>query len=512
LLFNSYIFLFAFLPLTLCGFALCRGRSPRAVVWLLATSIAFYGWWEPAYLPLLIASILVNHALARGLALQPAGRRRGRGALLALGIAFNLGLLGWFKYAGFFAANLNPLLGTSWQLDIVLPLAISFFTFQQIAYLVDVARGGTAERSFATYALFVSFFPQLIAGPIVRREEILPQLRRERWRLDPTDLGCGLFIFGVGLSKKVIVADGVAPSATAVFEAAERGVALTFVEAWLGALAYSVQIYFDFSGYSDMAVGLGRMFGIRLPLNFNSPYQAGSIADFWRRWHMTLSRFLRDYLYLPLGGNRRGAARRYLNLMATMLLGGLWHGAAWTFVVWGGLHGLYLVVNHTWRALGWRWTGRPAWLGRFAAWLLTFAAVTFAWVFFRATSLSGALVMVEAMAGGNGIALPTEVRFLQPWLAPLGIGFDGMLRHGLLAGWSAAAGIALGLLIAWTAPNVYQLLPAQLRPLDVYAAAAARRPALRWRPIWQWGIVTGLLLGIGILGVSDENEFLYFNF
>ena len=496
MLFNSYVFLFAFLPLVLAGFAVFKSRKldRLAALWLLLASCAFYGWWNPAYLLLLLASILVNYAVALLIAAPPSGRPR-RHSLLILGVTFNLALIAYFKYFGFLATNLNALAGTSFHFDILLPLAISFFTFQQIAYLVDVAKGQPAERSLPTYALFVVFFPQLIAGPIVRQEEMLPQFRSRRWRFDATQVAVGLLIFAIGLSKKVVIADGVAPVANAVFDGAERGIALTLFEAWLGALAYTVQIYFDFSGYSDMAVGLGRMFGIRLPINFDSPYKARSISEFWRRWHMTLSRFLRDYLYVPLGGNRRGETRRHVNLLITMLLGGLWHGAAWTFIVWGGLHGLYLVVNHGWRRYGDGWRIGPWWLRSLLAWLITFLAVVLAWVFFRATSLSGATTMLWAMLGGNGLSL--------------GTGVPGSLIQVDLA----VAGVVGGLLIAWLAPNIYQLLPNRLRPLETYADSARRAPPwLRWQPAWHWGIIVGIMLGLGVLGVSDENEFLYFNF
>lgn len=516
MLFNSYIFLCAFLPLTLAGFAwlAARGRDVLVSLWLIGASLLFYGWWNPAYLPLLVGSLLFNYQLARLLAVA-GGRRR---VLLGIGIAGNLGLLGYFKYADFFARNLNALVGTSWHFEILLPLAISFFTFQQIAYLVDVAGSGRPEPSLRRYALFVTFFPQLIAGPIVRHDEMLPQLRRRRWRLDPDDLAAGLFVFGVGLVKKVVVADGVAPHADAIFGAAEAGIELTLFEAWLGALAYTVQIYFDFSGYSDMAVGLGRMFGLRLPMNFNAPYQAGSIIGFWRRWHMTLSRFLRDYLYVPLGGNRHGARWRHVNLLVTMLLGGLWHGAAWTFVVWGGLHGLYLGINHAWRRFRTRRGWRPGVGGppvRLLGWGLTFAAVVVAWVFFRATSLAGAFAMLEAMLGGNGLALSSAFESRAPWLASIGvITFEGMFHHALVPTVDALLGVGLALLIALTMPSVYAWLPAGAEPFPVYDEVARPSPRRRptWQPGWRWGMVAGAVLALGVLGVSEENEFLYFNF
>ncbi|MBT5260335.1 MAG: MBOAT family protein, partial [Nitrospina sp.] len=346
MLFNSYAFIFLFLPVTLLGFQLIgnRGHCRVAVSWLIGASLFFYGWWNPAYLGLILTSILFNYAVGVSLGSRPAK------TVLVVGIAANLGLLGYFKYANFFVDNINALTGSDIVLErIILPLAISFFTFQQITYLVDTYRGETQECDFLRYCLFVTFFPQLIAGPIVHHREMMPQFAKDTFcRLKAKHLAVGLTIFSVGLFKKVILADGIAVYSTPVFDAAEAGVILTFVDAWCGALAFTFQLYFDFSGYSDMAIGLGRMFGIILPVNFFSPYKASNIIEFWRRWHITLSRFARDYLYIPLGGNRKGTLLRFANLMITMLLIGLWHGAGWTFVIWGGLHGSYLVINHGW--------------------------------------------------------------------------------------------------------------------------------------------------------------------
>ncbi|MFQ5488405.1 MAG: MBOAT family O-acyltransferase, partial [Gammaproteobacteria bacterium] len=339
MLFHSYGFIFLFLPLTLLGFFLLGryGLLRWALAWLVLASLTFYGWWNVEYLFLLLASIVVNYLLGRALAPSQRTTASAR-VLLAIGIGLNLALLAYFKYAAFIVGNFNQLLGSDYRVhEIVLPLAISFFTFQQIAYLVDAYYGRAQEYSFLNYSLFVSFFPQLIAGPIVHHREMMPQFEGRRiFRFSYEDMDVGLLIFCIGLFKKVLLADGMAQFSEPVFAAAAGGLELSFFEAWGGALAYTLQIYFDFSAYSDMAIGLAWMFGIRLPLNFASPYKAINIIEFWRRWHMTLSRFLRDYLYIPLGGNRKGRERRHLNIMATMLLGGLWHGAAWTFVVWGG--------------------------------------------------------------------------------------------------------------------------------------------------------------------------------
>ena len=395
MLFSTTEFLFAFLPLTVAGFALIAGAiSLRAgTVWLTAASLFFYAYWEASLLPLIVVSIVVNFACGKFLF---ANRSR---ALLVAGLCFNVGLLGYFKYAGFLVDNVEALLGMEIaELKIALPLAISFFTFQQIAYLVDVYRQRAIEPDFLNYCLFVSFFPQLISGPIVHHSEMMPQFRdsAREW-LSRKLVPVAIAFIAIGLYKKVVLANGISPVADDVFLAAQTGIP-QFWDAWTGALAYTFQIYFDFSGYTDMAVGIALLFGIRLPVNFNSPYKATSIIDFWRRWHMTLSRFIQDYIYIPLGGSRRGKSRRYVNLMLAMLIGGIWHGAGWTFIIWGGLHGLYLVINHGWRRVGpSRRSGGSLskWVGR----ILTFFAVVVAWVFFRAADVGDAFNVLAGMAG-----------------------------------------------------------------------------------------------------------------
>jgi D-alanyl-lipoteichoic acid acyltransferase DltB (MBOAT superfamily) len=356
---------------------------------------------------LLLASMAFNFAWAK--ILRPAPERAGGGErvpridrrrlALGVGIAVNLGLLAYFKYADFLIGTLNAATASSWPLaHIALPLAISFFTFEQITYLVAAQRGEMPPHGVLHYGAFITFFPRLIAGPIVRPHQMLPQLTALRARGDADDVATGLFIFAIGLFKKVVIADTFAPWVAPVFEQAPS---VSFVDAWGAALAFGLQIYFDFSGYSDMAIGLARMFGIALPENFESPYQAHSIIDFWRRWHMTLSNFLRDYLYIPLGGNRRTHSRTAVNVFVTMLLGGLWHGAGWTFVVWGALHGALLSINQAWRRTGLR---LPAAL----AWALTFTAVTASWVFFRAPSFERASVLLAGLCGQTGFA-PSEL-------------------------------------------------------------------------------------------------------
>ncbi|NNK31963.1 MAG: MBOAT family protein [Xanthomonadales bacterium] len=519
MLFNSYIFIFAFLPLTLAGFFLigARGHHRIAISWLVACSLFFYGWWNPAYLGLILASILFNYAM--GVVLSGGA---GRG-LLALGVAANLGLLGYFKYANFFVDSLNFVIGTGFHLEtILLPLAISFFTFQQIAYLVDAHRGETREYNFLHYCLFVTFFPQLIAGPIVHHREMLPQFARDAiYRFRHRDFAIGCAIFAIGLFKKVVLADGVAVYAIPVFGAAEAGIPLSFVEAWGGALAYTLQIYFDFSGYSDMAIGLGRMFGIRLPLNFHSPLKALNLIEFWHRWHMTLSRFLRDYLYIPLGGNRKGPARRYVNLFVTMLLGGVWHGAGWTFVVWGAAHGAVLAANHGWHAarrtlgLDSRQSTRAS---RMAAGTLTFLFIVCSFVLFRAESFEGAWRMLGAMTGSNGVVLPDGLGELasawQHGLASLGVRFGEHVPNEL-ASWGDGFPMIVALwLLVWLAPNTQQILRDFEPAFDTYRGGqlgrSPGRPRFALTP--AWAVVVAMLLVYAVGSLTRATEFLYFQF
>src|SRR5436309_6645758 len=349
MLFNSCPFIFVFLPVVLAGYFRLAGAGNLAPVWWLAfASLVFYAVGNWQFVPLLIGSIAFNYSIGWLLIEKQLGSRT-RFAVLTVGVAGDLTVLGIFKYAGFFAANLDALLSTGFVVNILLPVGISFYTFTQIAFLVDAYRGNVARYALPHYALFVTYFPHLIAGPILHHKDMIPQFERAAARRpDPHLILCGLIIFGIGLFKKTCLADGIQPLVSLAFGPN----APTFDQAWIGALAYTFQLYFDFSGYSDMAIGISLMFGVFLPLNFNSPYQARSTIDFCRRSPMTRSKFWSDYLYIPLGGNRHGRTLRYVNLMITMLLGGLWHGAAWTFVAWGALHGAYLCINHAWINFG----------------------------------------------------------------------------------------------------------------------------------------------------------------
>lgn len=512
MLFNSHVFILAFLPLTLAGFFLLgRLRDTRpARLWLLVASLVFYGWWSWLYLGLLLLSMLLNFALGRGIA---AARERAPGrarALMVLGVAGNVGLLAWYKYAIFIADNLAALTGLEFALGaVVLPLAISFYTFLQIAFLVDTWHGRAADYSFLDYCLFVTFFPHLIAGPLVHHHELIPQFhQRSVYRFQAEDAAAGVAFFTIGLVKKLVIADPVGALATPVFATAV-GAPPGLAEAWIAILAFSVGLYFDFSAYSDMAIGLARIFGIRFPYNFNSPYKAASIIDFWRRWHMTLSRFLRDYVYIPLGGSRRGKTRRHLNLLATMVLGGLWHGAGWTFVIWGALHGFYLLVNHAWRGLAERAQGteRSLALGRVPSQALTLLAVLVAWVFFAAPDLASALAVLRGMGGANGWAQPGTS-------ALLALALEGGPRALLNeTGGMALMTTLLGLGILFTAILLILLAPNSQEIVD--GREEERREVPHWlcfRPRMSTAVTAAAAFLVALALMADVKEFVYFQF
>ncbi len=511
MLFNSFEFIFIFLPVTLLVFFFIGKRNHHrvAISWLILCSLFFYGWWNPAYLPLILFSMLFNYTF--GVMLGNGNKDRLRKHFLIIGIAVNLCLLGYFKYANFFVDQLNWATNSNVHIEnILLPLAISFFTFQQIAYLVDAYRRETKEYSFLNYCLFVTFFPQLIAGPIVHHKEMLPQFAKDiiyKFNYEHVAIGCSIFL--IGLFKKLILADGMAVYATPVFDAAETGFALTFFEAWGGALAYTLQLYFDFSGYSDMAIGIAYMFGIILPINFNSPYKATSIIDFWRRWHITLSRFLRDYLYFALGGSRKGNIRRYINLFITMLLGGLWHGAGWTFIIWGMLHGAYLIINHAWRKTRrdvLKLSSPAGTIEITAARVLTLAAVIIGWVYFRADSLNGANHMMATMLGLNGISLPSGLESIfgnmADYLRNFGFVFDGTFGKSAANLGEGMKWIILCLVISIIMPNTQQLFRQH---------GFGLRKMLLDRPYIS-GLLSGAIFYYLFTRLSSEAEFLYFNF
>ncbi len=410
MLFNSPLYIFAFLPIVaFVYFGLARfGYIQFAKVWVTGASVFFYGVWNPDNLFLLFLSMGFNFTIGRLLSRDDQWRRR---SILVFAICANVAALAYYKYANFFVENVNAGFGTDWHIGtIILPLAISFYTFTQIAYLVDAWRGEAREYSFLHYCWFVCFFPHLIAGPIVHHAQMMPQFFDDKNAfINMDNVSKGVLIFCIGLFKKVVIADTFAIWAN--FGYGFDGT-LTLAEAWVTSLCYTFQLYYDFSGYTDMAIGAALIFNIWLPINFNSPYKALSIQDFWRRWHMTLSRWLRDYLYIPLGGNRTGNGRTYFNLMATFVLGGLWHGAGWTFIIWGSLHGLALVVHRFWEKTGVKMPALPAWA-------LTFLFVNFTWVFFRAESSEQAIQIIRSMLGFNGVAINSALLAILNSIPPI---------------------------------------------------------------------------------------------
>lgn len=482
MLFNSYEFIFIFLPITLIlYFTLGYFKYTKMALGILVfASLAFYAYWDIRYLPLLIGSILFNYFVGALI-----GKTKSK-KLLIINIFINFALLGYFKYAGFFVKSIDDFFGASFIApEIILPLGISFFTFTQTAFLVDAYRGEFEKYDLLKYSLFVTVFPHLIAGPILHHGEMMPQFNNPKiFCLNWSNICIGITIFFVGLFKKVIIADRLALIANPIFNSAFSGSSLDMIEAWLGALAYSLQLYFDFSGYSEMAIGLALLFNLKIPINFFSPYKAKNIIDFWRRWHITLSEYLKNYLYIPLGGNRKGQVRRYINLLATMLLGGLWHGAGWNFIIWGALHGVYLTLNHLWRHLT-KKVGlkvfRNEKTGRFLAWLTTFIAVVMAWVFFRANDVNTALSILRGMFGANGISLNPQ--------------FASNLSIKEVVIW-----IAISLIITLKSPNIIEITG------DLHGKE------LSWKPSYAWAIILGIIAGIAILGISQHSEFLYFQF
>jgi D-alanyl-lipoteichoic acid acyltransferase DltB (MBOAT superfamily) len=421
---------------------------------------------------LVVAALIFNFLWGRLLSRQPTTW------LLACGIGVNLLVLCYFKYTNFLLENANAVLGTQFKMvSIILPLGLSFHTFQQIAYLYDARHGRCGRPAFSDYTLFVLFFPQLIAGPIVYHKDIIPQFQDEgRFRLSAAKLAGGFGYFTIGLAKKVFLADNLALCATPVFSAAEINAPIPGVEAWVGGLAYTLQLYFDFSAYSDMAISLGMMFGLQLPLNFNSPYKATSLIDFWRRWHISLSTFIRDYLYIPMGGNRISAARQATNLVLIMTLVGLWHGAGWNFVLWGLYHGVLLGVNHQWRGAG---RAVPVW----AAWPLTFLVVMLGFVVFRAKDLTVLGNLFQSMAGMSvgDAAGSIQLSHIQAF------------KPG-----AVAAILAASLLMAVATPNVQEIFSQGNR--------------YSWRMNAGWAVGLGLLFCAALLYLSRVSEFLYFQF
>jgi D-alanyl-lipoteichoic acid acyltransferase DltB (MBOAT superfamily) len=505
MLFSSPIYIFLFLPIAvIIYFIFMKWRLVTTCkIWLIAASFYFYGYSAPQYLLLVLTSICINFFLGIELCRLcqiPAKSRSGdtlrkRKIVLGAGVTFNLCLLGYFKYADFFLTNVNLATGFHYTLlELSLPLAISFYTFQQIAFLVDCYYAKTAEQNFLNYCFYIMFFPQLIAGPIVRHRELIPQFVEMRNRfLNWSNIAMGIFVFAMGLFKKVVIADSFVMWANAGFDTAND---LSFLEAWAVSLSYTFQLYFDFSGYSDMAIGAALLFNIRLPINFNSPYKALNIQDFWQRWHMTLSRWLRDYLYIPMGGNRKGKARTVINLIITFLLGGLWHGAGWTFIVWGAMHGTALALHRLWRQTGIR---MPSIVG----WFCTFFFINVAWVVFRAETLSDALRVLRGMFGSE-IKIPFMVAQMLTYITPWNFSSLAAVNDPAIVSIYSVVYIVCFALLAFFAPNTMQLI--EFVPYEgIYKFKTDAKTAF----------VLAVLLFVSFLtftGNVSQSKFLYFNF
>lgn len=403
MLFNSYVFVFLFFPITLVlYFLISKCNTSAAKSWLVLTSLYFYGYFNLNYLWIIISSILVNYSI--GYAFHINSLTNYKKVFLILGVLFNLGIIGYFKYYDFFIENINTLFSTSHSIkNLLLPLGISFFTFQQLSFVIDSYNGKNLKYDFLSYCLFVTFFPQLIAGPIVLPKEMLPQFEDQtNKKVNWLNINKGFYIFVIGLSKKILIADNVAPFANTGFELFNS---LSLIEGWITSLSYTVQIYFDFSGYCDMAIGIALMFNIVLPVNFNSPYRALNIQDFWKRWHITLSRFLTHYLYFPLGGNRCGNIKTFRNLIIIFLVSGLWHGASWTFIIWGALHGIFILLHRMWKHSG-------GTMNKYIAWFLTFNLVNILWIFFRAENLNSAISILKSMFNLASLNISISNEFL----------------------------------------------------------------------------------------------------
>lgn len=546
MLFNSYQFIFLFLPLVLATcFLLARhAGSDAAQLFLIAASIGFYAAWNVIYVPLLLGSITLNYMLARQMIKESSTPRRH--ALLIVSIAIDLTLLGYYKYTNYLLTTVNSLTGTHFEMAaILLPLGISFYTFQQITLLVDINRGQVKEFRFRDFLLFVIFFPHLIAGPIVHHREMMPQFARATWRFNWDNMAVGIALFSVGLFKKAVIADGLAVHITPLYSDANSGQVVSFVSAWAAAIGFALQLYFDFSGYSEMALGLARMVGIRLPMNFNSPLKATSIIDYWSRWHITLTRFLTAYLYTPMvmALTRHRMARRkkilagarttpeaFLMLVViptivTMFLAGLWHGAGNQYLVVGLLYGVYITVNHLWRIYRPRFWKSQVSHDRVmgpVGFLLTFTGVLLTMVFFHVTSVPAGVNIVAGMMGVHGILLPQALAEHFPTLgrtlSSIGIQFGG---QGVTEVLSTLCWIAVLLFIALGLPNTLEIMrnhdpaiietaPSKLGQVPSIVRYLDR--ALIWSPSPRWAAVAVMMTGCGILALSQVSAFLYWQF
>lgn len=477
MLFNSYEFIFLFLPVTLIVyFLLSKNSGKLSKLWLVLASLYFYSYFNKVYLLLILGSIIVNYIIGRSFTKE--NIKFNKKILVILGVGVNIIVLGYFKYYDFFIENVNALLKTNFNLlHILLPLGISFFTFQQISYIVDSYRGKSMSYDFLSYCLFVTFFPQLIAGPIVLPEEMLPQFENnENKKINFENINKGIYIFSIGLAKKVLIADTVGRFATAGFDILNN---LNFVEAWITSISYTFQLYFDFSGYCDMAIGIGLMFNIRLPFNFKSPYKTCDFQEFWRKWHITLGRFMTNYLYIPLGGNRKGELKTLRNLFIVFLLSGIWHGAGWNFIIWGFLHGVCILIHRVWKNMGGK-------LPKIIGWLITFNLVNIFWIFFRAKNLTDAIKVIKGMFFINSNLFKELMGIKESMINLLNLtGTDGNKQSIVV--------FIITVVIVFLFENTYQLLN-KFKPRIIYS------------------FQTVLLFWISIFSMIKVSEFLYFNF
>ena len=543
MLFSSYQFLFAFLPMALAGFfALGIVSRMWALPWIIFVSLLFYALWRPLNVLIIAPSIFINFALARTLLRLSEDEKRHRTSrlVLLLGIAFNIAFLGYFKYIDFGRSTINDIFGANLVFThVILPLGISFITFQKIAFLIDVHAKRVKSFSLQDYGLFVLFFPQLIAGPIVHYREMMPQFHRATCRFNKENFAVGLTLLSFGLFKKVVLADHIATVVTPIYNQAASGTETSLLLAWAAAIGFTLQIYFDFSGYTDMALGLARFFGIRLPQNFYSPLKASSIIDFWLRWHITLTRFLTAYIYNPLtlwltrrraakgrpglaGSNTTIGAFAYLlmfPILLTMFVSGLWHGAGYGFIVWGLLHGVYLTINHAWRLIRPKlWSDRQSYesLMKPFGWLLTFTSVAAAMVFFRSPTLTSAIGLMKGLIGQNGIALPQAIydHLGFSWLQHIGVAsvqpeLWSTHEFGRMVMWIFAP-----MLIALVCPNSLQLLARYEPALGVKAppTTVTGRKIIEWSPSLPWAIGMSMVTASGIFFLGGQGEFLYWQF
>ena len=491
MLFNSYEFIFAFLPISFFVYFYLNSKrlTTAAKAWLVFTSLFFYSWWNIMYLPLILISILFNYTITNTMIEYDKSRRKyfSKKSLLHAGLLFNIGLLVYFKYMDFFISNTNTISGSDIELlHLALPLAISFFTLQQIAFLIDSYEGLVKEKNFLNYTIFVTFFPQLIAGPIVHHKEMMPQFASVRNKVkNYKNITMGLFIFSIGLFKKVVIADTFAVWATQGFDVATT---LNLFEAWATSLSYTFQLYFDFSGYTDMAIGAALLFNIKLPINFNSPYKATGMIDFWQRWHITLSNFITTYIYTPIvrSFDRLTFHKAMFATVITFLIAGLWHGASWMFIIFGGLHGLGLIINHYWKK-------RKIKLNVVLAWFITFNFVNITFVFFRAKEWDDAVKVLGSMFSLDNIVLPNFLASKLASLSKYGIEFGALATNLSAAGKDLIIWLLIGFILILVFKN-------SMDKLKLFKPSAIN------------SFVFIMAFTISLYKLSGYSEFLYFRF